>query len=174
MTAPTSTSDRFVKKAEELAASRAGAWLVIHVLNPWDRFVMKRTQGRRKRPAKGQPKLLLHHVGARTGQARQTPLMCIPGDDHWMIAASKGGDAKHPAWYFNVKAHPAVSIDLDGDHIDVVARELEGAEYAEAWRRASSQFAGFDTYQARAGDRTIPLIRLDRRDAAPTVDERRG
>jgi deazaflavin-dependent oxidoreductase (nitroreductase family) len=154
---------RAVLIAERLAATRQGAWLVIHVLNPIDRFVMSRTKGKRSPRAKGLPKLLLHHIGAKTGQPRQTPLMCVPMDDHWVIVASKGGDAKHPAWYFNVKAHPSVTIDLDGESIPVQARELEGEEYRATWARAKAQFGGFATYQQRAGDRTIPLIRLDRR-----------
>lgn len=153
--------------AERLAATRQGAWLVIHVMNPIDRFIMKRTRGRRRRPNSGPPKLLLHHVGAKSGQPRQTPLQCIPGDNHWIIAASKGGDPKHPAWYFNVKANPAVAIDLDGDRIYVQARQLEGDEYAEAWGRARAQFAGFDVYQSRAGQRKIPLFRLDPRARGP-------
>lgn len=148
--------------AERLAASRQGAWLVIHVLNPIDRAVLRRTKGRRSPRATGLPKLLLHSVGARTGRPRETPLMCVPVDDSWVIVASKGGDAKHPSWYYNVKANPAVTIDLDGESIPVLARELEGEEYRATWAVANAQFSGFATYQARAGERTIPLIRLER------------
>jgi deazaflavin-dependent oxidoreductase (nitroreductase family) len=154
-------SGPLVCAAERLAATRPGAWLVIGVLSPIDRFVLRRTKGRR---ARGNPKLLLHHVGARTGQARQTPLMCLPVEDHWLVVASKGGAPSHPAWYFNVKACPAVTIDLNGESIPVRARELAGAEYRAAWSFARSRFRGFDTYQARAGGRRIPVIRLDRRE----------
>jgi deazaflavin-dependent oxidoreductase (nitroreductase family) len=161
--AKTDSRPRAQLVAERLAATRQGAWLVIHVLNPIDRRAMARTKGKRSPRAKGLPKLLLHHVGAKTGQPRQTPLMCVPMDDHWVIVASKGGDPKHPSWYFNVKANPEVTIDLDGESIPVRARELEGEEYRATWQRAKAQFSGFSTYQQRAGDRTIPLIRLDRR-----------
>lgn len=158
---------RLVRSIERLAATRQGAWLVIHVMNPMDRYFMTRTHGRSRKPGKTPTKLLLHHVGAKTGQARHTPLMCIADDDHWIIAASKGGDTRHPAWYFNVTANPAVSIDLAGERIPVQARELHGDEYDKAWTRAKAQFAGFETYQARTGGRTIPLIRLDRRSSEP-------
>lgn len=154
---------RALVAAERLAATRPGVWLVLHVLNPLDRLSMRRTKGRRGPRAKGLPKLLLHHVGAKTGRHRVTPLMCIPVDDHWVVAASKGGDARHPAWYFNLKAHPDVTIDVDGQTVPVRATELEGAEYRATWQRARAQFAGFATYQARARVRTIPLFRLDRR-----------
>jgi deazaflavin-dependent oxidoreductase (nitroreductase family) len=159
-----SPSEALVALAERLAATRAGAWLVIHVMSPLDRATMRRTRGRRAGSAADQSKLLLHHVGARTGLPRQTPLMCIPVDDHWVIVASKGGAPQHPAWYHNVRANPAVVIDLDGERIPVSARELEGEEYRDTWRRATERFGGFTTYQARAASRTIPLIRLDRRD----------
>ncbi|MFD2422639.1 nitroreductase/quinone reductase family protein [Amycolatopsis pigmentata] len=162
MTEDIEVPGRLVCAAERLAATRQGAWLVINVLSPIDRFVMRRTKGRQGSRARGNPKLLLHHVGAKTGQARQTPLMCLSVDDYWLIVASKGGAPNHPAWYFNIKAHPAVTIDLNGQSIPVQARELEGAEYHAAWRLATSRFKGFYTYQARAGGRRIPLIRLDR------------
>jgi deazaflavin-dependent oxidoreductase (nitroreductase family) len=151
-----------VRAAERLAATRPGAWLVINVLSPVDRFVLRRSKGKRGR---GNPKLLLHHVGAKTGQARRTPLMCLPVEDHWLIVASKGGAPRHPDWYFNVKSHPAVTIDLTGRSIPVRARELEGAEYRAAWSLARSRFSGFDTYQARASGRRIPVIRLERRES---------
>ena len=150
---------RLVRIAERLAATRPGAWLVITVLSPVDRFVLRRGKCR------GTSKLLLHHGGAKTGQARQTPLMCLPWEDHWLVVASKGGAPSHPAWYFNVKAHPAVTIDLNGRSIPVRARELEGAEYRAAWSFARSRFSGFDTYQARAGGRRIPVLRLERRES---------
>ncbi len=51
--------------------------------------------------------LVLTTVGAKTGQLGQTPLGSFPdGDDAWLIVASFGGNAKNPAWYHNLAAHP--------------------------------------------------------------------
>jgi deazaflavin-dependent oxidoreductase (nitroreductase family) len=155
---------KFLRVADKVAATRPGAWLVINVLNPVDRLVMRRTKGGGASAGKGHPKLLLHHVGAKTGLARETPLMCIPGDDHWLIVASKGGDPHHPAWYWNVRADPDVTIDCDGETIAVRARELDGEEHRAAWQRALTEYGGFATYQARAGHRIIPILRLEPRD----------
>ena len=55
----------------------------------------------------GQNTLVLTTTGAKTGQPRETLLGSFPdGDDAWLIVASFGGNAKNPAWYHNLAAHP--------------------------------------------------------------------
>ena len=53
--------------------------------------------GRVGGPFAGTPMLLLHHVGAKSGVARLTPLAYTPdGDGRYVIVASDGGSATHP------------------------------------------------------------------------------
>ena len=41
------------------------------------------------------------------------PLMYFTGwDGELMIIASNGGSSAHPAWYYNLKAHPRVTVEL--------------------------------------------------------------
>jgi len=109
----------------------------------------------------GQPVLLLHTVGARTGNARQTLLVCFhEGDDAWLVVASFGGSASHPAWYVNMARNPdKVSIEIGGRKLKVRPQSLKGSEREEAWQRIVSLAPGYAAYQQKT-DREIPVVRL--------------
>ncbi len=122
---------------------------------------MPLTRGRVK-VALGQPILLLHTRGARSGQERTTPLLYTPHGNGYLVVASKAGAAHHPAWYHNLLADPgAVAIDVDGRRIPVRPRVVDGAERIELWARVNDNYSGYETYQGRAGDRTIPVVLLE-------------
>jgi deazaflavin-dependent oxidoreductase (nitroreductase family) len=109
----------------------------------------------------GQSTVVLTTTGAKTGQPRETLLGSFPdGDDAWLIVASFGGNAKNPAWYHNLAAHPdQAQIEIGGRKVKVTASQLSGAERTDAWQRivaASPRYAGYATKT----DREIPLIRL--------------
>jgi deazaflavin-dependent oxidoreductase (nitroreductase family) len=49
--------------------------------------------------------LILHTVGRRSGQPRQSPVAWFAdGQDAWLIVAS--GGRRHPDWYLNLLAIP--------------------------------------------------------------------
>ena len=52
----------------------------------------------------GGPILLLHHVGAKSGKKRISPLLYLADGDRMVIVGSKGGYTKHPGWFHNLKA----------------------------------------------------------------------
>ena len=126
-----------------------------------DRWLIPRTHGRLK-VALGQPILLLHTRGARSGQPRTTPLLYTPHETGFIVVASKAGAAHHPAWYHNLRAHPdAVSVQLDGDPVTVRPRVIEEPERSDLWRRVNDNYNGYDKYAQRAGTRVIPLVVLE-------------
>ncbi len=95
-----------------------------------------RLLGRRAR-VQGRPLLLLTTVGAKSGKRRQTTLGSFPDDpprdDAWLIVASKGGSATHPAWYVNLARRPDdVSIEIDGKKMAVTPESLHGEERERA------------------------------------------
>ena len=113
----------------------------------------------------GMDLLYLTTVGAKTGQKRQVAVTRVAdGDDAWLVVASAGGSAHHPAWYHNLAAHPdQVWIEFGGRQLRVIPTQLDGDARAEAWQRvveAVPRFAGYE----RATDRTLPVIRLSRAD----------
>jgi deazaflavin-dependent oxidoreductase (nitroreductase family) len=110
---------------QAFARTRVGGWLFINVFPVIDRWLIPRTRGRLK-VAMGQPILLLHTRGAKSGQARTSPLLYTPHDNGFIIVASKAGAAHHPAWYHNLRAHPdAVAVELGGRRIAVRPHVVE-------------------------------------------------
>jgi deazaflavin-dependent oxidoreductase (nitroreductase family) len=56
--------------------------------------------------------ILIHHIGAKSGTERVTPVGCfLQPDGRFVIVASNGGAAAHPAWYYNLKANPRINVD---------------------------------------------------------------
>jgi deazaflavin-dependent oxidoreductase (nitroreductase family) len=109
----------------------------------------------------GLPLLLLTTVGAKSGQERRTTLCYLGrGEREWVIIASIGGGAKHPAWYFNLARNPEkVWIEVDGRKVKVRPESLKGAERAEAWQKIVAAAPGYAEYQQKT-DREIPVVRL--------------
>jgi deazaflavin-dependent oxidoreductase (nitroreductase family) len=105
--------------------------------------------------------LLLTTVGARTGQRRRATLGWFPdGEDAWLVIASAGGSARHPAWYTNMARNPdQVWIEVGKRQLRVRPESLQGAEREEVWRRIVAQSPGYGAYQQKT-DRLIPVIRL--------------
>src|SRR5262245_4106526 len=112
----------------------------------------------------GTPMILIHHIGARSGIERVTPLVCTPqGDGRYVIVASNGGSPTHPSWYYNLKANPRINIEVRSQTFTVVAEELDDAARAELWPKlvaASPSLREFDTRITRE----IPVFMLTRPD----------
>jgi deazaflavin-dependent oxidoreductase (nitroreductase family) len=106
--------------------------------------------------------VLLHHVGAKSGETRVSPLMSFPDDEGWVIVASKGGAPTNPAWFHNLRANPDTVIEFGTETIPVHASVIEGEERDARWARITAVNAGFASYEKKT-DRTIPLVRLSRR-----------
>ena len=110
----------------------------------------------------GTPMILIHHIGAKSGIARVTPLACNPQPDGRLaIVASNGGSPAHPDWYYNLKANPAITVELGTQMFTVVAEELDDATRAELWPRLVAQSPAIAEHQAKT-TRQIPVFVLRR------------
>jgi deazaflavin-dependent oxidoreductase (nitroreductase family) len=108
----------------------------------------------------GTPMILIHHIGARSGIERVTPLGYLPlGDDRLAVAASSGGSPSHPAWYHNLKASPVITAEVGARTLTLVAAELDGTARAELWPALVARFPAVGTYQATTA-RQIPVFIL--------------
>ena len=108
---------------------------------------------------KGAPLLLLHHTGARSGKPRLNPMMYLKDGERYLVFASKGGADTNPDWYYNMKAHPDVQIEIGDETIVVRAHEITGPERDELYKRQASIYPTFAEYQAKT-QRIIPIIAL--------------
>ena len=119
-------------------------------------------QGRVGGPWSGTPMILIHHIGARSGIERTTPLACSPqGQGRYVIVASNGGSPTHPDWYYNVKANPSIKAEVGAQTFTVLAEELDGAARAGLWPKLVAEAPSLGEFQARA-TRQIPVFMLTR------------
>lgn len=111
-------------------------------------------------PFAGVPMLLLHTVGAKSGELRITPLAYRAHGDQHVIFGSFAGAPKDPAWVHNLRAQPEASIEVGTETLPVRARFTEGAERDEIWSAQKRDAPTFAEYEAKT-DREIPVIVLD-------------
>lgn len=112
---------------------------------------------------RGAPSLILHTVGARTGQPRQTPLLYLPEADSSMaIVGSNGGDDRTPGWVHNLLQRPEVDVEVDGERRRMEARLADPETRRLLWPRLVTMYRSYDTYQSRT-TREIPVIILTER-----------
>jgi deazaflavin-dependent oxidoreductase (nitroreductase family) len=105
--------------------------------------------------------LLLHHLGARSGQSRVTPLAYIRDGEDMLIVGSTGGAPRHPAWYWNLKAQPRVTVEVGSESVEVTAAEVADEEYDRLWAMATEAIPVMLEYQNQT-TRRLPIIRLVR------------
>src|SRR4051812_27375807 len=76
----------------------------------------------------GMKLLLVHTKGAKTGNEVIVPVAYTMDGDKFVIIASKGGAPTNPAWYYNLIAHPEVSIEVGTETFQVRATDIKGEE----------------------------------------------
>jgi deazaflavin-dependent oxidoreductase (nitroreductase family) len=115
--------------------------------------------------------MLIHHIGARSGTERVTPVACSPrGEGRFAIWAANGGSPTNPNWYYNLKANPAVTVEVGAQTFTVLAEELDGAARAELWPKLVAEWpkpveGSPDLGAAQAGSaRQFPVFLLTRQD----------
>lgn len=112
----------------------------------------------------GRRLVLLHHVGAKSGQSMVTPVMHVrKGADIWYVAASKGGAPSNPSWFYNLLAHPDIDIETPDDGtVPVHVTQLHGAQRDTAYAQFKAMSPRFIQYELNT-TRTIPVLQLTRR-----------
>jgi deazaflavin-dependent oxidoreductase (nitroreductase family) len=113
------------------------------------------------RTQSGIPGLVLHTVGAKSGEPRTALLGYLEdGPNAWLVVASLAGAARHPGWLYNLAKQPHATIELgDGRRIEVDAATLEGAALEAGWKRFEVDGPEYVKYLSKT-DRALPIVRL--------------
>lgn len=130
------------------------------LLPPVERVFARLSGGRIQVSALLVPSLVLHTVGARSGEPRDTVLMYTPdGRGSAIVAGTSFARTRHPAWTFNLTADPRAEITVRGRWLEVRARLLTGDEREAAWTRIERQWPGYRGYERDSG-RTVRVFLL--------------
>ena len=85
--------------------------------------------------------------------------MYLKNGDRYLVFASKGGADDNPDWYYNIKAHPDIQIEVGDATIDASAEEITDPERDTLYKRQASIYPTFAQYQLKT-KQTIPVIAL--------------
>ena len=118
-------------------------------------------QGRVGGPFEGAPMMLLTTTGAKSGQARTTPVVYTRDGERLVIIASKAGAPTHPDWYRNLVANPEVVVEVGEETFSARAVVTAGEERARLYDAQATLMPNFGEY-ARNTTREIPVVALER------------
>jgi deazaflavin-dependent oxidoreductase (nitroreductase family) len=112
------------------------------------------------------PIVLIHHVGARSGVERVTPLAYQALLGGLVIVGSNGASPVDPAWCHNLRAHPRIDVEVGADTLRVRAQELDDDARAAVWPALVAGAPVLGEYQAKA-TRRFPVFLLTSESEAP-------
>jgi deazaflavin-dependent oxidoreductase (nitroreductase family) len=112
-------------------------------------------------PFAGKTLLLLHTVGAKSGQERINPVAYVTDGDRLVIIASKGGAPTNPDWYYNILANPLVTVEVGTEQLQARAAIVSEPERTHLYNQMVAMMPGFAEYQQKT-TRVIPVIALTR------------
>ncbi len=124
------------------------------------RWIYDRSGGRIGSSTLGKQIVRLTIIGRKSGQPRSVLLYAFPAGDSYAVVASNLGDDAYPLWYLNLKAKPAVTVEVEGRRFEAVAREAEGEERSSLWAGVTAADPTYTEYQKRT-ERVIPVIVLE-------------
>jgi deazaflavin-dependent oxidoreductase (nitroreductase family) len=112
-------------------------------------------------PFKGTDVVILTTTGAKSGEARENPLVYSHDGKDYVIVASKGGAPTNPAWYHNLVANPKVTVEVQGEKFEARAHVAAGDEYERLYSQHASAYPTFNDYRKQTS-RKIPVVVLER------------
>lgn len=125
-------------------------------LNVW---MYRRTGGKLGGTMRGFKVLLLTTTGRKSGKTITTPLGRFEHEAGYVIVASNAGQPANPAWYYNLKSNPHVTLQVLDKVIPATAEVLSGEARARAWRQVIATAPSYAAYEKRT-TREIPLVLL--------------
>lgn len=108
------------------------------------------------------PVLLLTTTGARSGRPITVPLNYSRDGERFVVIASAGGAARHPAWFRNLVADSAVIIEAEGERFPARAILAQEPERTRLYDRQVARMPFFDGYRRRVKSREIPVVAFER------------
>ena len=103
--------------------------------------------------------LLLTTKGRKTGLERTLPMPYFRDGDDLILVGSNGGQARDPAWWFNLRADPSATVQIGRATVAVRARPATSEERERLWPRLTRENPNYSRYE-RKTEREIPVVVL--------------
>jgi deazaflavin-dependent oxidoreductase (nitroreductase family) len=117
--------------------------------------------GKVGKPFEGMPMVLLTVTGAKSGNTYTTPLVYSKDGNRFVIIASMAGAPNNPDWYHNIKANPAVTLEIGTERFQAKATVTSGKERERLFNAQAAIMPVFNDYRKKT-TRQIPVIALER------------
>ena len=122
-------------------------------------WLYRRSGGKLGGNMRGFKVILLTTLGRKSGKTYITPLGCFDYKDGFVIVASNSGKPANPAWFYNLKNNPQVTLQVLDKVMPATAEVLSGEARAQAWQQVIATAPFYADYEKRT-TREIPLILL--------------
>ncbi len=152
----------FSRAYARLSTTRVARLISAKIAWKLDPYLLRLTGGRLSM-ALVLPTALLETRGRKTGAVRRNAVIYFHDGERVTIIASKAGHERHPAWFHNLRADPAVTLGGMPMLAGIVTDE---AERERLWALADRVFAPYATYRrdAAKANRAVPIVQLSPRE----------
>ncbi len=133
-------------------------------MSDWNQQVMAefRANGGKVAQFGDAPLVILHTIGARSGQLREIPLVAGIDDEGMHVFASKAGAPKNPDWYYNLKANPEITVEHGTESFQARLEEYDADAAAAKLDAMAAAMPQFGEYKEKASPRIIPAFSINR------------
>jgi deazaflavin-dependent oxidoreductase (nitroreductase family) len=114
----------------------------------------------------GRNLVIMHTLGAKSGEQRPSPVMGIPQDGSWLVAATAAGAENDPAWAHNLRANPDIDLEVATDDgiaiVPVHTEEQPEPARSTDWEKFKAASPGFASYEEKT-ERKFPIFKFSPR-----------
>jgi deazaflavin-dependent oxidoreductase (nitroreductase family) len=103
--------------------------------------------------------LLLTTTGRRSGKKRTTPLRFIREGNAYVVIGSNAGNDKMPGWYYNLRDHPQVEVQVGRHRFQAKAEVVNGPQRDGLWKAMVAVSPDYEAFQ-RKTSRVFPVVCL--------------
>jgi deazaflavin-dependent oxidoreductase (nitroreductase family) len=156
---PYKKHSRWYTALEAFGRARPGQFWGHHLGPRVDPWLYRKTGGRYPSILGGVSTAPLVTTGAKSGRRRENQITYFHDGPDPIVTASNYGGAKHPQWYYNLKAHPECEL---GDEKFLAQEIADPGDYARVYGLAEGVYAGWADYRDKTDPigRHIPVFRL--------------
>jgi deazaflavin-dependent oxidoreductase (nitroreductase family) len=133
-------------------------------MSDWNRQIIEefRATGGKAAMFGDAPLVILHTIGAKSGEVREIPLVALVDGDAMTVFASKGGAPTHPDWYYNLLSTPEIDVEYGTETFRARVEQLPDDVAAALLASQAALMPQFGDYVRTAAPRVIPAFSITR------------